>query len=172
MNRRGFLKNFGMGTAAVAVPTTILSQQSEEFDIDKWEDDITKQVFIFSQKTDIAYSNQDKTILPTEEYYSITKRLGEIQKYCTTEEDLPLCDTVIDGLFTSLIKYNVVLEDSIRAHSFSQQWFWLWQRVGDEFMRKTQEECEYIIDTRYRIQGKYFREKVGIETLEQRKTLS
>ena len=166
MDRRGFLKNFGIGAAGVAVPSTVLSQTSDELDaIDIWESEVSKQINIFSEKTDIAYNNQDKTQLPIEEHYDIVHRLGEIQKYCIEEEDLPLCDNVIDNLFTSLIKYNVVLEDSTRAHMHSQTWFHLWQKVGDDFMRRTEEECEYIIDARYGIERTYFRAKVGKETL-------
>ena len=171
MDRRGFLKNFGIGAAGVAVPSTVLSQTSDELDaIDIWEEEVSKQIHIFSKKTDIAYSNQDKTQLPIEEYYSITNRLGEIQKYCIEEEDLPLGDSDIDELFTALIKYNIVNDNKNKAHSFSQTWFHLWQKVGDEFMRKTEEECEYIIDTRYALGRTYFRAKIGKETLELRKS--
>lgn len=170
MDRRGFLKNFGIGAAGVVVPTKVLSQTSDELDaIDIWEDEVSKQIYIFSQKTDIAYNNQDKTQLPIEEYYSITRRLGEIQKYCIEEEDLPLCDDVIDNLFKALIKYNVVNDKKNTAHMHSQTWFHLWQKVGDDFIRKTEEECEYIIDVRYALETTYYRAKIGKEILQKRK---
>jgi hypothetical protein len=145
MDRRGFLKNFGIGAAGVAVPTTVLSQTSDEFDIDKWEDEIGKQVNIFTEKVNLAMFPYRPELLPTKEYVEMKDELRLIWKHITQEEHFPMSDISFNNYFKSLIKFELMSNKLVDA----RKWFKLWKNIsmsiGDEFMRLTQEEADNLI---------------------------
>lgn len=146
MDRRGFLKNFGIGAAGAVVPTTVLSQTSDEFDIDKWEDETELKIEVFTEKVNLSMFPYKPELLPTTEYVAMKNELRLIWKHIVYEEHFPLSDVGFNNYFKSLIRYELLSNKYIAARDWYKLWKKLWMTCGDEFMRLKEEETDYLLD--------------------------
>lgn len=146
MNRRGFLKNLGIGATVVAVPSVVYSSTKTptfrtnglytEDELNQYQKDMIKMIDEFTHYTNIAWREKDSSKLPINLYRSFFEQMSRQYAYSQRYEEYDLFSHIDRG-FESLLKYELLNDDYSKSRQTLSSWKACYRQPKDEWMKKT-----------------------------------